>query len=649
MSDYSAVAPPQNFSQSSAFAAALERAKQIAAKINPQGAQNNSDPTKKRPLEDGSEPDAKKIAAGVTDPLAALRGNSIGDSSVIGRSSDTGNSDSGGLISSVAGNRDAVNRAKEIAMSLVSQRNKEDLIPGANPPYPGSGNSPSTAVQSILQGHPGYSEIMIPGPKVGLIIGKGGETIKQLQDRSGAKMVIVQDGPNQENEKPLRITGDPQKVEHAKQLVYELIAEKEMQAYSKNSKPGLGSGGDGGGRGGGMMNNQDEEIEVFVPKISVGLVIGKGGEMIRRLQEETGAKMRFLQGKDESPGDRTCIITGPHECVENARDRVNTLISQSGDKPKGSRGNGFGGRDEYGGWDRGRVDMTGKIEFQYPVPSNRCGIIIGKGGETIRQINQTTGAHCELDRRNPNNTDNDKYFLIRGTPDQVEHAKRIFGEKLGTNVGTNSSWGQNMGYNTSWNSTPGYQGWPGQQGGDGSQGSVSINPSTGQPDYSSQWAEYYRSMGMHREAEMIEQQAKQQGAGKPDMNQQNPQQNAVPAPQQPQQPQANQAQQNGGAADYSAQWAEYYRSIGKIKEAEAIEAQMKSGKATNQAGQSMPGAAPGAPAAFPGYGGYPGMNPAAPAGGYYNPSGQPAAPGAQSTPGFPAYQNYQYSQPSADN
>lgn len=42
-------------------------------------------------------------------------------------------------------------------------------------------------------------------------------------------MVVVQDGPQQENEKPLRIYGDPQKVEHAKQLVYDLIAEKEME------------------------------------------------------------------------------------------------------------------------------------------------------------------------------------------------------------------------------------------------------------------------------------------------------------------------------------------------------------------------------------------------------------------------------------
>jgi far upstream element-binding protein len=55
-----------------------------------------------------------------------------------------------------------------------------------------------------------------------------------------------------------------------------------------------------------------------------------------------------------------------------------------------------------------------------------------------------------------------------------------------------------------------------------------------------------------------------------------PQQAAQPAPQQAG-PQPGAAAQNG-QPDYSAQWAEYYRSIGKVKEAEAIEAQMKAGK-----------------------------------------------------------------------
>jgi len=44
---------------------------------------------------------------------------------------------------------------------------------------------------------------------------------------------------------------------------------------------------------------------------------------------------------------------------------------------------------------------------------------------------------------------------------------------------------------------------------------------------------------------------------------------AMPAQQATPQPVAN------GQPDYSLQWAEYYRSIGKIKEAEAIETQMK--------------------------------------------------------------------------
>ncbi len=39
-----------------------------------------------------------------------------------------------------------------------------------------------------------------------------------------------------------------------------------------------------------------------------------------------------------------------------------------------------------------------------------------------------------------------------------------------------------------------------------------------------------------------------------------------------------QAAAGGQQPDYSKQWAEYYRNIGKIEEAEAIENQMKAAK-----------------------------------------------------------------------
>lgn len=38
---------------------------------------------------------------------------------------------------------------------------------------------------------------------------------------------------------------------------------------------------------------------------------------------------------------------------------------------------------------------------------------------------------------------------------------------------------------------------------------ANANGAQGGSDYSAQWIQYYRSMGMHREAEFIEQQAKQ--------------------------------------------------------------------------------------------------------------------------------------------
>lgn len=85
-------------------------------------------------------------------------------------------------------------RAKELVLSIVNQRSRSEGIGEINMSS-GSGG---------MMGHPGFVEIMIPGPKVGLIIGKGGETIKQLQEKSGAKMVVIQEGPSQEQEKPLR-------------------------------------------------------------------------------------------------------------------------------------------------------------------------------------------------------------------------------------------------------------------------------------------------------------------------------------------------------------------------------------------------------------------------------------------------------------
>jgi len=71
-----------------------------------------------------------------------------------------------------------------------------------------------------------------------------------------------------------------------------------------------------------------------------------------------------------------------------------------------------------------------KHEVTLSVPANKCGIIIGRGGETIKQINHQTGAHCELDRRPPPNP-NEKLFIVKGSAEQIESAKRMMTDKIG--------------------------------------------------------------------------------------------------------------------------------------------------------------------------------------------------------------------------
>merc|ERR1719410_1338690 len=313
-----------------------------------------------------------------------------------------------------------------------------------------------------------------------------------------------------------------------------------------------------GGGGGG-------NFEMMIPGNLVARVIGKGGEVIKALQEETGAKIVIIQESKEFANEKLLKITGPPDKVEFARMRVDQVIAEEQKKMGGHGGGGRGGRgggrggfrggrggggDHYGGGGGGGYDITDTIA----VPGNKVGLVMGKGGETISAICRDSGAHCQVDKNAPEGA-REKNIVIKGPPEAIERAKQMIYEKVGGGPPPGSNYGGHRGGGGG----GGYQGGYGQPDPGfhppapaGVPGPGQGGP--GQPDYSAQWAEYYRSLGMHKEAELIEQQMAQRAPPAP-----------APAPvsQPPTQP------------DYSAQWAEYYRSIGKDKEAEAIEAQMR--------------------------------------------------------------------------
>lgn len=112
-------------------------------------------------------------------------------------------------------------------------------------------------------------EMKVPGNKCGLVIGKGGETIKRLSEQFNVKLVVVQEtNVPPGSDKPLRITGDPDSVIQAKEAILALIAPRERGEY------GSGGGGGGGGRYGDRYGGS--EVLIKVPGDKAGIVIGKG-------------------------------------------------------------------------------------------------------------------------------------------------------------------------------------------------------------------------------------------------------------------------------------------------------------------------------------------------------------------------------------
>ncbi|XP_047685404.1 far upstream element-binding protein 3 isoform X2 [Prionailurus viverrinus] len=419
------------------FVDALHRVRQIAAKIDSIPHLNNSTPlvdpsvygygVQKRPLDDGGN----QLGALVHQRAVITEEFKVPDKMVgfiIGRGGEQISriqaesgckiqiaSESSGIPERpcvLTGTPESIEQAKRLLGQIVDRcRNG-----------PGFHND--------IDGNSTIQEILIPASKVGLVIGKGGETIKQLQERTGVKMVMIQDGPLPTGaDKPLRITGDPFKVQQAREMVLEIIREKDQADFR-------GVRGDFNARVGGGS------IEVSVPRFAVGIVIGRNGEMIKKIQNDAGVRIQFKPDDGVSP-ERAAQVMGPPDRCQHAAHVINELILTAQER------DGFGGLAVARGRGRGRGDWSvgapgGVQEITYTVPADKCGLVIGKGGENIKSINQQSGAHVELQRNPPPSTDPSlRVFTIRGVPQQIEVARQLIDEKVGgTSLGAPGAFGQ---------------------------------------------------------------------------------------------------------------------------------------------------------------------------------------------------------------
>jgi len=69
---------------------------------------------------------------------------------------------------------------------------------------------------------------------------------------------------------------------------------------------------------------------------------------------------------------------------------------------------------------------TNQKEAFVKVTNDKVGIVIGKGGESIKDIERQSGACVEIDRLERSVHDgNEKVFVIRGDQEQIQYAQKF--------------------------------------------------------------------------------------------------------------------------------------------------------------------------------------------------------------------------------
>lgn len=139
-------------------------------------------------------------------------------------------------------------------------------------------------------------------------------------------------------------------------------------------------------------------VRVLMHGKEVGSIIGKKGELVRQLREQSGSRIHISDG---SSSDRIVTVTGNLNSIYKAFNLITAKVQEFFERQNGS----------WGG-------LVAPLVFKLIVPATQCGSIIGKGGAKIKEIRESSGASIQVaSDMLPNSTE--RVVTITGNPETI--------------------------------------------------------------------------------------------------------------------------------------------------------------------------------------------------------------------------------------
>ncbi|XP_048836726.1 RNA-binding protein Nova-2 [Brienomyrus brachyistius] len=166
-------------------------------------------------------------------------------------------------------------------------------------------------------------------------------------------------------------------------------------------------------------------LKVLIPSYAAGSIIGKGGQTIVQLQKETGATIKLSKSKDFYPGttERVCLIQGTVEALNGVH---NFIAEKVREMPQSAQ------KTEPVGilQPQTTVNPDRIKQAKLIVPNSTAGLIIGKGGATVKAVMEQSGAWVQLSQKPEGINLQERVVTISGEPEQNRKAVEIIVQKI---------------------------------------------------------------------------------------------------------------------------------------------------------------------------------------------------------------------------
>ncbi|XP_026885315.1 RNA-binding protein Nova-1 [Electrophorus electricus] len=173
------------------------------------------------------------------------------------------------------------------------------------------------------------------------------------------------------------------------------------------------------------MEEGEYFLKVLIPSYAAGSIIGKGGQTIVQLQKETGATIKLSKSKDFYPGttERVCLIQGTVEALNGVH---NFIAEKVREMPQSNQ------KSEPVSvlQPQTTVNPDRIKQAKLIVPNSTAGLIIGKGGATVKSVMEQSGAWVQLSQKPEGINLQERVVTVSGEPEQNRKAVEIIVQKI---------------------------------------------------------------------------------------------------------------------------------------------------------------------------------------------------------------------------